>query len=83
MGLGPKFWRKKWQSTPALLPGKSHGRRSLIGYTPWGHKESDMYIQGLTAATTTTTNPEIHEYIKTFQMGTLWLKMGILEFIKS
>ena len=32
---------RKWQSTPALLPGKSHGRRSLIGYSPWGHKESD------------------------------------------
>ena len=35
-------WRRKWQSTPALLPGKSHGRRSLIGYNPWGRKESDM-----------------------------------------
>ena len=32
-------WRRKWQSTPALLPGKSHGRRSLIGYSPWGRKE--------------------------------------------
>ena len=29
------------QSTPAPLPGKSHGRRSLIGYSPWGRKESD------------------------------------------
>ena len=34
-------WRRTWQSTPALLPGKSHGRRSLIGYSPWGRKESD------------------------------------------
>ena len=34
-------WRVKWQYTPALLPGKSHGRRSLIGYKPWGHKELD------------------------------------------
>ena len=32
---------RKWQSTPALLPEKSHGRRSLKGYNPWGHKESD------------------------------------------
>ena len=32
---------RKWQSTPVLLPGKSHGQRSLIGYSPWGHKESD------------------------------------------
>ena len=27
--------------TPALLPGKPHGRRSLVGYSPWGRKESD------------------------------------------
>ena len=29
------------ESTPVLLPGKSHGQRSLIGYSPWGRKESD------------------------------------------
>jgi hypothetical protein len=34
-------WRRKWQPTPAFLPGKSHGRRSLVGYSPRGHKESD------------------------------------------
>ena len=33
--------RRKWQSTPALLPGKSHGQRSLIDYSPWGRKQSD------------------------------------------
>ena len=33
-------WRRKWQPTPVLLPGKSHGRRSLISYSPWGHEES-------------------------------------------
>ena len=27
--------------TPVLLPGKSHGQRSLVGYSPWGRKESD------------------------------------------
>ena len=37
--------RRKWQSTPELLPGKSHGQRSLVGYSPWGHKESDMTEQ--------------------------------------
>ena len=31
----------KWQPTPVLLPGKFHGWRSLIGYSPWGCKESD------------------------------------------
>ena len=32
---------KEWQPTPVFLPGKSHGRRSLVGYRPWGRKESD------------------------------------------
>ena len=35
-------WRRKWQPTPQLLPGKFHGQRSLEGYSPWGHKELDM-----------------------------------------
>ena len=34
-------WRRKWQPTPVLLPGKSHGRRSLLDYSPWGCKELD------------------------------------------
>ena len=33
-------WKKKWQPTPVLLPGKSHGQKSLEGYSPWGCKES-------------------------------------------
>ena len=28
-------WRRKWQPTPVFLPGKSHGHRSLVGYSPW------------------------------------------------
>ena len=35
-------WRRKWQPTPVFLPGKSHGQESLMGYSPWGCKESDM-----------------------------------------
>ena len=38
-------WRRKWQPNPVLLPGKSHGWRRLIGYSPWGHKESDTTEQ--------------------------------------
>jgi len=34
-------WRKKCQPTPVFLPGKSHEQRSLVGYSPWGHNESD------------------------------------------
>ena len=35
------LWRRKWQPTPVFLPGESHGRRSLVGYSPQGRKESD------------------------------------------
>ena len=34
-------WRRQWHPSPVLLPGKSHGRRSLVGCSPWGRKESD------------------------------------------
>ena len=34
-------WRRVWQPTPVFLPGESHGQRSLVGYSPWGHKVSD------------------------------------------
>ena len=37
----PCPWRRQWHPTPVLLPGISHGRRSLVGYSPWGCKESD------------------------------------------
>ena len=44
-GSGRFPWRRKWQPTPVLLPGKSHGLRSLVGNSPWGCKESDTTEQ--------------------------------------
>ena len=41
-GSGKIPWRRKRQPTPVLLPGESHGGRSLVGYNPWGRKELDM-----------------------------------------
>ena len=38
-------WRRKWQSIPVLLPGKSHGCKRVVGYSPWGRKESDTTEQ--------------------------------------
>ena len=32
-------WRRKWQPTLVLVPKKFNGQRSLVGYSPWGHKE--------------------------------------------
>ena len=40
--VGKIPWRRKWQPTPVFLLGESHGQRSLAGYSPWGHKESEM-----------------------------------------
>ena len=39
--VGKIFWRREWQPTPVFLYEKSHGRRSLVGSSPWGRKESD------------------------------------------
>ena len=49
-------WRRKWQLTPGFLPGKSHGQKSLAGYSPWGHKESDTTEQ----LTQQQINPALH-----------------------
>ena len=35
-------WRWAQQPTPVFLPGELHGQRGLVGYSPWGRKESDM-----------------------------------------
>ena len=40
--VGKSPWRRKWQPTPVFWPRKSHGQRSLVGYSPQGHKELDM-----------------------------------------
>jgi len=36
--IGKILWRRKWQSTPVFLPGKLHGQRNLVGYSPWSHR---------------------------------------------
>ena len=39
--LGQEDPLEKWSPTPVFLPGKFHGQKSLLGYSPWGRKESD------------------------------------------
>ena len=38
-------WWRKWQPTPVFLPGKAHGQRSFMGYSPWGRRELNMTEQ--------------------------------------
>ena len=45
--VGLPWWRRKWQSTPALFPGKSHGWRSLIGYSPLGRRVGHNWATSL------------------------------------
>ena len=39
--VGKIPWSRKLQPTPVFLPGESHGQRSLVGCSPWGHKQLD------------------------------------------
>ena len=41
-GSVPRSWRRKWLPTPVFWPGELYGQTSLVAYSPWGHKESDM-----------------------------------------
>ena len=43
--IGNILWRREWLPTPLFLPGKFHGQRSLVGYSPWDCKESDTAEQ--------------------------------------
>ena len=43
--VGKIPWRRKWLPTPVFLAGESHGQRNLVGYSPGGHRESDVTKQ--------------------------------------
>jgi len=43
--IGKIPWKRAWQPSPVFLPGESHGPRNVVGYSPWGCKESDMSEQ--------------------------------------
>ena len=43
-------WRRKWHLTPVLLPGKSHGQRSLVGYSPWDCRVGHDWVTSLSPA---------------------------------
>ena len=53
-------WRRKWQSTPVFLPGKSCGQRSLVGYSPRGCKSQTRLSDYTTTTTTTIYAIQVH-----------------------
>ena len=42
--IGKISWRRAWQPTPVFLPGKFHGQKSLVGYSPWGRKIGRAHV---------------------------------------
>ena len=60
------FWRRKWQLTPVFLPGKSHGQRSLAGYSPQDHEESDT--------------TEVTEHAHTIHLQSLYCPVSLHEY---
>ena len=80
------------QPTPIFLPGKSHGQRSLAGYSPWGREELDMtetkqQQQGKSSTKILTLTKEIREDLnkEVMDLNTPYVKMSIVlnEFINS
>ena len=69
-------WRRWWHPTPVFLPGESNGQRSLAGYNPWGHKESDT-----TKNTHTHTVVLKHFYRSFLLLNHEPLKVNVLCFI--
>ena len=58
------IWRRIWQLSPVFLPVESHGQRSLVGYSPWGRKESD-------------TTEQLSSYARTGQITTMASKVQV------
>ena len=69
--VGKIPWRREWQPTPVFLPGEFHGQRSLVGYSPWDHKESD------------TAERLILSLFRCIDNGEIFLTWPGLAFIKS
>ena len=64
--MGKIPWRRQWQPTPVFLPGKFHGQRCLVDYSPWSHKESD-------------TTERAHTHTRTHRAGILPALQGLFK----
>ena len=62
--IGKIPWRRKWQPTPAWLPGEFLGQRSLVGYSPWGHNDLERTESKHTHTHTHTHTQTLSNYLK-------------------
>ena len=72
-------WGRTWQPTPVLVPRESHGQGNLVGYSPWGHKQSDMTEQ-LTFPYFCPTPRDVHflKWGKLLSLGENWKILYLL-----
>ena len=61
--------RREWQPTPVFLPGKFHGQRSLVGYSPWGHK-SQTWLSNRTTKTHVGLASQVVQVVKNLPANT-------------
>ena len=78
----PIPWRRKWQTTPVSLPGKSHGQKSLVGCSPWGLRESGTAEQ-LTLSLIPNLFPSRHCFIYSNLIFTLKYILSTSSFMMS
>ena len=67
--VGKIPWRRDWLLTPVLLPGESQGQRSLVGCSPWGHKESNTTEQLSLSAVSNASAKQIHQWALSPSVG--------------
>ena len=76
-------WRRKWQPTPAFLPGKSRGQRSLVGYSPWGCKRVEHNLvtkeqQQYLPRHIIYTHIQLHMYsLLRIEFGYIWIQHSV------
>ena len=68
--VGKFPWRREWQPTPVFLPREPHGQRSLVGYSPWGHKRVGQHL--VTENVHTHTHTHTHTQV---DISSTWLKV--------
>ena len=85
------LWRRKWQSTPVSLPGKSHGQRSLVGCSPWACRVGHDWVANTLTFMFTSACVQLSklnetsltfDFLKCKMELTLYVNHGIVERIK-
>ena len=70
--VGKIPWRREWLPTPVFLPGEFHGQRNLVGYSPWGRKESEDWATNTSLHKRWVILKNHHQTLKTFKKGFIY-----------